>query len=160
MSFYKIIKLAVAMLVVGAMAACTTPPPDTRAADEAALRKADADWAATAQARNASGWISYYAAYAMVMPPNSKPAITQQDIATAIQGLMKLPDLTIGWRPVKVEVSRAGDLAYIQGTYDLSFTGPKRKKVSDHGKYIEIWRKQSDGSWKCIVDIWNSDLSS
>ena len=30
--------------------------------------------------------------------------------------------------------------------------------IPDHGKYIEIWRRQSDGSWKVALDIFNSDL--
>ena len=31
--------------------------------------------------------------------------------------------------------------------------------IEDKGKYIEIWRKQKDGKWKCTADIFNSDLS-
>ena len=30
--------------------------------------------------------------------------------------------------------------------------------INDTGKYIEIWRKQADGSWRVIRDIFNSDL--
>ena len=30
--------------------------------------------------------------------------------------------------------------------------------MSDTGKLVEIWKKQADGKWKCIVDTYNSDL--
>jgi ketosteroid isomerase-like protein len=30
--------------------------------------------------------------------------------------------------------------------------------VSNTGKLVEIWKKQADGKWKCIVDTYNSDL--
>jgi ketosteroid isomerase-like protein len=30
--------------------------------------------------------------------------------------------------------------------------------VHDMGKLVEIWKKQPDGKWKCIVDTYNSDL--
>jgi len=30
--------------------------------------------------------------------------------------------------------------------------------VRDTGKLVEIWKKQADGKWKCIVDTYNSDL--
>ena len=32
------------------------------------------------------------------------------------------------------------------------------KTIKDHGKFVEIWKKQADGSWKCAVDMFNSDL--
>jgi ketosteroid isomerase-like protein len=24
-----------------------------------------------------------------------------------------------------------------------------------HAKGVAIWRKEPDGSWRCIIDIWN-----
>jgi hypothetical protein len=30
--------------------------------------------------------------------------------------------------------------------------------MNDTGKFVEVWKKQSDGKWKCTVDIFNSDL--
>ena len=27
--------------------------------------------------------------------------------------------------------------------------------VTNHGKGVTVWRKESDGSWKNVVDIWN-----
>jgi hypothetical protein len=31
--------------------------------------------------------------------------------------------------------------------------------MTDHGKYMNIWQKQSDGSWKLRADTWNSDIN-
>ena len=31
--------------------------------------------------------------------------------------------------------------------------------VTDNGKYLDIWQKQADGSWKVKADIWNSNLT-
>jgi ketosteroid isomerase-like protein len=58
----------------------------------------------------------------------------------------------------KVEVAKAGDLAYVSGTYEETMTDASGKPGKDRGKYLEIFRKQTDGTWKCIRDIWNSDL--
>jgi ketosteroid isomerase-like protein len=30
--------------------------------------------------------------------------------------------------------------------------------VSEKGKMVEVWRKQADGKWKCVSDIFNSDM--
>jgi ketosteroid isomerase-like protein len=40
----------------------------------------------------------------------------------------------------------------------MSFKDASGKIVNDHGKYGVIWKKQSDGSWKVLSDIFNSDL--
>ena len=58
------------------------------------------------------------------------------------------------------DVFSSGDLTYEVGTYELSFTLPNQTNaITDHGKYMNIWQKQSDGSWKLKVDTWNSDVN-
>jgi len=42
-------------------------------------------------------------------------------------------------------------------TYQDSFKGPEGKTVVENGKYVTVWRKGTDGKWKAIHDIWNSD---
>jgi ketosteroid isomerase-like protein len=59
---------------------------------------------------------------------------------------------TVSMGDVKVEVARSGDLAYVVGTY--AFANP----ALDKGKFVDIWKKQADGSWKAVVAIFNSDL--
>src|ERR1700761_9226465 len=43
-------------------------------ADEAAIRKADAEWVAAAQSRQVDAWLKFYTADAVVLPPNNKVA--------------------------------------------------------------------------------------
>ena len=38
-------------------------------------------------------------------------------------------------------------------TYELAVNDPKGNPVKDHGKYIVVWKKQADGSWKAVADI-------
>ena len=133
-------------------------PPDTRAADEAAVRKADADWATAGQSKQVDAWVAFYSNDAVVLPPNEQAASDKDSIHKTIGDLLALPGLTISWKAARVEVAKSGDLAYVQGSYDLGMEGAKGKPVSDHGKYVEVWKKQPDGSWKCALDTWNSDL--
>jgi ketosteroid isomerase-like protein len=49
-------------------------------------------------------------------------------------------------------------LAYTQGTYEFTATDPKSGPVNDRGKFVVVWKKQTDGGWKIAADIWNSDL--
>ena len=40
----------------------------------------------------------------------------------------------------------------------VTTTDPQGNPVTDRGKYVVVWKKQPDGSWKAISDIFNSDL--
>ena len=70
------------------------------------------------------------------------------------------PTATVIQKDGPVEVARSGDLAYVTGTYELSETDAKGKPMTDKGKYLEVWKKQVDGNWKCVIDMFNSDLPS
>ena len=57
------------------------------------------------------------------------------------------------------QVAKSGELGYLYGTYQLSIKDPKGgPAITDTGKVLEVWKKQSDGKWKCIVDTYNSDI--
>ena len=150
--------LSLGLLVLGCNVSQQQSAPDTRAADEAAVRKADADWAAAGQSKQVDAWVAFYSDDAVVLPPNDKAATGKDSIRKTVGDLLALPGLSVSWKAAKVEVARSGDIAYIQGTYELGMNGPKGKPMSDHGKYVEVWKKQTDGNWKCAVDTWNSDL--
>jgi ketosteroid isomerase-like protein len=46
------------------------------------------------------------------------------------------------------------------GTYELSFNMTNQSTpMTDKGKYVNIWQKQSDGSLKIKTEIWNSDVN-
>jgi uncharacterized protein (TIGR02246 family) len=129
-----------------------------RAEDERTIRQLDADWVKAAAAKDVDAWVSFYANDATVLPPNDKAMKDKASIRKSISELLHLPGLSLSWEPTKVEVAQSGDLAYLYGTYSLSMTDDKGKPVTDFGKNVEIWKKQADGSWRCIVDTWNSDL--
>ena len=55
------------------------------------------------------------------------------------------------------EVMVAGDLAVENGTYEMTLLPKGGKEMVDKGKYLTVWKKQADGSWKIVRDINNSD---
>jgi ketosteroid isomerase-like protein len=124
---------------------------------EAAVRKTDADWAAAATTASVDAWMAFYAADAIVLLPNDQLASGQELIRHSVSRLMAQSHLLAAWRPIKVEVARSGDLAYLIAAFELRFGDARGALVSDRGRRIEIWRRQADGAWKCIVDTWNLD---
>jgi len=54
-------------------------------------------------------------------------------------------------------VDVGGDYAIETGTYEMTTTEAGKKPVPDKGKYLTVWKKQADGSWKVYRDMPNSD---
>lgn len=125
---------------------------------EQALRDLDAKWSAAAGAKDIDKTVSYYSEDAVVMPPNAPSATTRQTIRTAWKEMLTTPGAAISWKTTKVEVAKSGDLACLSGTYELAMNDAGGKPVNDRGKYVEVWQKQADGTWKVVADIWNSNL--
>ena len=56
-----------------------------------------------------------------------------------------------------IEVFGDGDIAYQVGTYSLDYPQEDGSLETDRGKFVDIFRRQEDGSWKARVSILNSD---
>src|SRR4029453_9324433 len=106
--------------------------------DEQALRDADAQWSKAAEAKDLDKTVSYYADDAIVMPPNASAATTKEAIRSAWKDMRETPGAAISWKATNVEVAKAGDLAYVSGTYEETMTDASGKSANDHGKYVEI----------------------
>ena len=152
------ISLLFAMVLLSLLVACQKA--DTRAADEAALRNLDAEWSKAAGAKDLEKTVSYYTDDALILPPNLPTIQGKQGARAMWQGMFSVPGFGGGWRATKVEVARSGDMGWVTGTYELSETDASGKPMVDTGKYLEVWKKQPDGSWKCVADMFNTDLSS
>ena len=138
--------------------ACQQVPPDTQAADQSAIKDLEAQWSKTAAAKNLDDTISYYADDASMLPPNTPTVTGKQAVRDVWAQLMGDPGFSVSWESSKVEASRSGDFAYDIGTYQLTMNDPQGKKMSDRGKYMAVWKKQADGKWKAVGDMFSSDL--
>jgi len=129
-----------------------------RSGPEDAIRAADQHWARVFAAKDLENSVAFCAENASVLAPNAPIATGKQAIGQLFSGFFALPSLTIEWHPTKVEVARSGELGYSTGVYQMSFKDSSGKLVTDRGKYVTVWKKQADGSWRVALDIFNSDL--
>jgi ketosteroid isomerase-like protein len=51
----------------------------------------------------------------------------------------------------------AGNYAIETGVFGLSWKRAGAKAVTDSGKYLMVWKREPDGSFKIYRDIFNSD---
>jgi uncharacterized protein (TIGR02246 family) len=59
-----------------------------------------------------------------------------------------------------IDVFGSKDQMIQVGTYSLTIAMPGQEKpIPDKGKYLTVWQKQADGSWKIKAETWNSDIN-
>jgi ketosteroid isomerase-like protein len=131
--------------------------PATPEQSIAAVKDADAAWAKAAAAHDLVNALSYYASDAVVLPAHEEMLTNRPGILKSWTALLDKNN-AVTWKPVWVEAAKSGELVYVVGTYTLTTKAGKGKPVVDRGKYLAVWKKQDDGSWKAEANTWNSDL--
>jgi len=133
-------------------------PPDTRAADEQAIRNSEATWVKEFAAKDVDKVVAHYADDASSMGTDSPLTTGVTAIRVGVKEQLADPKSVLDFHTTKVEVSKGGDMAYTQGTFTFTSTDPKTKKVmNEKGNYVEVYKKQADGSWKVVEDISSDD---
>ena len=126
-------------------------------ADEKAIRAEAAGWFKTGAAKNAEGFSSYYAPDANLLPPGGAMVSGKEKIRAFWLDFFKKPCFAITGGPTSIEVAKSGDYAYERGAFRLTLNDASGKPATSVGKYVVVWKKQPDGKWKAIADIFNSD---
>ena len=164
---------AITLLALSAaLPACKQPrqpsrPADTtatvstrvdKAAEERAIRDLSRRWEQMFAARDTAGIAALFAEDGYEMPPNAKAMKGPEEVRRGIAEMLRTTkDFKLNFSPSSITIADAGDLAVERGTYRLSFTGPRAKRIEDHGNYVTVYRKVG-GEWKVIADINASEV--
>ena len=156
----------VAILVVMAVACSNAPtattapaaPPDTRAADVQAVKDLEVAWVKDAATKDAAKWAAYFTDDGAGLYPGAPTVTGKEALITSMKPMLADPNFALTFASNKTVASKGGDMVYSWGTYSLTMTNPKTKKpMTDHGKFLTVYMKQTDGSWKAVADTFNSD---
>jgi ketosteroid isomerase-like protein len=115
---------------------------DADRAFEAAVAKAGTDGAAA--------WAAYFAEDGGM---NSVPIIRgREEVRKAMDPFFSKAGNTLRWQPEFADVAKSGDLGYTLGKSQRYFTDKDGKPFENEGRYITIWKRQKDGTWKIAID--------
>lgn len=146
-------------VVLALLSGCSqAPAPVGRATDEAAIRQLLADSEKNFAARDFDKVMKFYANDAAVFLPD-KPMLKGADaIKAAMQDAFGDPNISVAVKADRVEVASSGDIAYGYGTGISTITDPKTQAVTTvQSKWVTVFKKEPDGSWQAVADIYNSD---
>ena len=142
-------------LLVVLLGACRVTPPTLSAVDKAGIRAVTDSLVAYMRANRDSALAGLYTRHAVFMPPNAGIVEGRPAILANFQATPAVTDFTL----TDVDIDGRGDLAYVRGTYSIAVPAAAgRPAESDHGKFLEIRRRQPDGKWLISTDIYNSDV--
>lgn len=142
------------------LAGCAAHP---RAPDEAGFRRMVAkDYVAPFKAGDYARWLEVFADDAVAMhnrrPADAgKPAI--RAFAAAVESYFRLARFDVTVTEVRVD----GNIAWTRGEYTSEFVNKSDGKSPwgvEQGKFLFIWQRQGDGTWKIVLDMGNSNGGS
>jgi len=90
----------------------------------------------------------------VILRDNEYPAKGRKTLADRYTGKSD-SSFVLSWEPEFEKIAESGDLGYTFGIYTslVKATGEISK-----GTYVTIWSKQSDGSWKFVLDTGTEGL--
>jgi len=130
--------------------------PSASSAEGAALMQVSRDWAKAAEARDVERTLSYWSDDAMTLEPDRPAIVGKAELRNMVQAGFKDPKFSITWDPEQVVISQAGDMGYMIEHNRITFADTTGKVRTVFGKGVTIWKKDSNGNWKCVVDIFNN----
>lgn len=151
--------LALSLLIVSCAQPSSTPAPPAHAPTqgEAQIRAAAARLWAGVAGNDAASVIAEYSDDAILLAPGMATVRGKSAIAEQLTGLFT----AVSFREVVgtvTDVMVSGDLGVEIGTYSWTIVPTSGPPAQDVGKYIHVWKRQGDGSWKIVRYVVNSDM--
>jgi len=150
-------KLFTVLTTVLVLAVSGCAPQVDVEADKAAIRNVTVQREQAWNDKDVERVLSFNTEDSSWFPPNAPIATSQEAMRALFTQIVESPGFALFAETTAVEVSRAGDLAYSPGIYEITVNDSEGNPVTTAGKWVSVWKKQADGSWKVVAHIWNTD---
>lgn len=115
----------------------------------------EARFAKDVAVRGGAGFASWFADDGVALGNGAQPLIGKVAIAKSAAWSPK--DYQLTWTPTDALMGPSGDMGYTWGHYEGRSKDANGNSVVTSGRYITMWRKQADGSWKVVLDVGAND---
>ncbi|MGO8758351.1 MAG: YybH family protein [Terracidiphilus sp.] len=102
-----------------------------------------------------AGFAAWFAGDGVALGNGAAPLIGKVAIAKSANWSPK--DYQLTWTPTDATMGPSGDMGYTWGHFEGRSKDANGNPVLTSGRYITMWRKQADGSWKVVLDAGAND---
>ena len=143
-----------------ALQGCSRPHFDSVSMGKELLRR-DAEWAdLAAVGKDVDKVASYWSDDAVLIFPGQSVLEGKAAIRAYVKACFETPGFKIHWVSQKPIFSPDGKFAYMRGSDEATVPAGNGGTVTLHSRGVSIWRLESDGQWRCVVDISNEEPSA
>ncbi|MGK7312988.1 MAG: YybH family protein [Candidatus Longimicrobiales bacterium M2_2A_002] len=135
--------LALTVLALG----CTSDPGDPP--DPSVLLDADRAFAADVAESGADAWAAWFAEDGAMIQEGTGEVRGRAAIRETVAYLDR-PGVSLTWQPDRADLAASGDLGWTTGSYTFR---PAPDGPPGRGRYVSIWKRQPDGSWRVVMDL-------
>jgi uncharacterized protein (TIGR02246 family) len=130
---------------------CNCSGATSTEAEEQKLMQTSREWSKVAASGNIDAVLSYFDDSAVMISEGQPPVRGKQAIRQYLAQTSKIPGFKIRWDPQEAKVS--GDMGYLLERTSVTMNGPQGTPSTQQMQALTIWKKQSDGSWKNVIDM-------
>lgn len=117
------------------------------------------EWSEVASTGNIDSLMTYWSDDAVMMAPDQPPLRGKEAIRSFVEASGQIPGFEVSWEPLSAHISNDGSMAYLIERNKMAFNDSLGNRVVENNKVVTVWQKNEDGSWKNVIDMWNSDPS-
>jgi uncharacterized protein (TIGR02246 family) len=150
----KIVFIIVLFLVT---IACTNQPVVDKKLEGEKLMQLSRDWSDVVKTGDLEKIIEDWADDAVMMVPGMSPLRGKEAIRGYVKAGLEIPGFSVKWEPLEVFVSDNGDMAYMIERNEMIVNDSLGSPIVTYNKTVTVWRKDDDGNWKNVIDMWNED---
>jgi len=117
-----------------------------------AIDKGNAEWVEAWEKGNPARIAALFTDDAVMLSQGGRVFKGRQEILERQKAAMQSVTRPVKVSVITVKIWLDGDAAYETGKYKYEYT-KKGKPVTEEGRYVTMWKRQGDGSWKLSMDM-------
>ena len=122
------------------------------------LLERDAQWAALAgTGQDVDRILSFWTDDARVYPPGMPTVSGKAALRRYLESALSIPGFHITWTSFEASLSPDGSLAYVLSNNAITMPGPAGQLMTTRGRALTVWRRETNGVWRCAIDMWNDE---